>query len=212
MKTNRVILLVLALLSVTLVQNAQAFYNPSTGRWLSRDPIAEKGGNNLYAFVRNSSVQHFDKDGRVRWGDDNWTCTPPKKKSCQEIIDDEKKDLNWLKQLPNCPCSINGNPDSNVWYDPEKASQKYHPGAAQCIRSKPASDGGSGQQCCYDSNGKLITGGAAGGTPDKVAPVGPIDALRHYDADVVPFERCGWKKYLEIRPPNNGNNCGNNEL
>ena len=36
-------LLAAALLAVTLVQNAQAFYNPSTGRWLNRDPIGELG-------------------------------------------------------------------------------------------------------------------------------------------------------------------------
>ena len=42
---------------------AQAFYNPSTGRWLSRDPIAEKGGRNVHAFVGNSPVSNIDKLG-----------------------------------------------------------------------------------------------------------------------------------------------------
>ncbi len=36
------------------------YYNPSTGRWLSRDPIGENGGINLYAFVRNSTVNLID--------------------------------------------------------------------------------------------------------------------------------------------------------
>ena len=36
------------------------YYNPSTGRWLSRDPIHEKGGFNLYAFVANNPVSEFD--------------------------------------------------------------------------------------------------------------------------------------------------------
>jgi len=36
------------------------YYNPSTGRWLSRDPIAEKGGPNLYGMVRNSPVNQWD--------------------------------------------------------------------------------------------------------------------------------------------------------
>lgn len=40
-------------------------YNPSIGRWLSRDPIAEGGGNNLIAFCKNNSVSFFDKDGRI---------------------------------------------------------------------------------------------------------------------------------------------------
>lgn len=42
MKTKTMLLLVL-LLGVFLGQKAQAFYNPSTGRWLSRDPITELG-------------------------------------------------------------------------------------------------------------------------------------------------------------------------
>lgn len=39
------------------------WYNPSTGRWLSRDPIAEKGGVNLYGFVGNDAINHFDAQG-----------------------------------------------------------------------------------------------------------------------------------------------------
>lgn len=38
----------------------QRYYNPGTGRWLSRDPIEEQGGVNLYAFVRNDAVDHWD--------------------------------------------------------------------------------------------------------------------------------------------------------
>jgi RHS repeat-associated protein len=41
------------------------FYNPSMGRWPSRDPIGELGGLNLYAFVGNSPVVYFDVDGRL---------------------------------------------------------------------------------------------------------------------------------------------------
>jgi RHS repeat-associated protein len=36
------------------------YYNPETGRWLNRDPIEEKGGLNLYSFVRNRSVNSYD--------------------------------------------------------------------------------------------------------------------------------------------------------
>ena len=56
-------LLAAALLAVTLVQNAQAFYNPSTGRWLNRDPIEENGGINLYCFVQNNSIDEIDPIG-----------------------------------------------------------------------------------------------------------------------------------------------------
>jgi RHS repeat-associated protein len=36
------------------------YYNASMGRWLSRDPIGEDGGLNLYGFVCNSPINLFD--------------------------------------------------------------------------------------------------------------------------------------------------------
>ena len=41
------------------------FYDPVTGRWASRDPIEEEGGINLYGFVGNDGVNHFDLYGLV---------------------------------------------------------------------------------------------------------------------------------------------------
>lgn len=43
-----------------LVYYGYRFYDPVFGRWLSRDPIKENGGLNLYGFVRNSSVCSWD--------------------------------------------------------------------------------------------------------------------------------------------------------
>ena len=36
------------------------YYNPSTGRWIGRDPIQEKGGMNLYESVENDPVDLLD--------------------------------------------------------------------------------------------------------------------------------------------------------
>jgi len=36
------------------------YYNASAGRWLSKDPIGEEGGMNLYGFVGNSPVDRLD--------------------------------------------------------------------------------------------------------------------------------------------------------
>jgi hypothetical protein len=38
-------------------------YNPRTGRWLSRDPISESGGFNLYGFLENNVVNAVDAIG-----------------------------------------------------------------------------------------------------------------------------------------------------
>ena len=38
-------------------------YSPILGRWLSRDPIAEKGGLNLFGYVRNDPLNYLDPTG-----------------------------------------------------------------------------------------------------------------------------------------------------
>lgn len=46
-----------------LVYYGERYYQPQTGRWLSRDPLGEAGGPNLYAFVGNSPIGHIDPTG-----------------------------------------------------------------------------------------------------------------------------------------------------
>lgn len=41
------------------------YYDPATGRWVSRDPIEEKGGINLYGAVTNDLVNRWDVLGRL---------------------------------------------------------------------------------------------------------------------------------------------------
>ena len=38
-------------------------YDPKDGRWLSRDPIEEAGGLNLYAYVRGNPIAYIDPLG-----------------------------------------------------------------------------------------------------------------------------------------------------
>ena len=57
----------LALLAwLLLPQTANCFYNSSTGRWLSRDPIEENGGQSLYAVCSNDCVNKVDPLGLVQ--------------------------------------------------------------------------------------------------------------------------------------------------
>ena len=60
MKTHRNIALIVLLVGLGLSQTAQAFYNPTTGRWLNRDPIEEAGGLNQYGFVENNPANQVD--------------------------------------------------------------------------------------------------------------------------------------------------------
>ena len=58
---------------------AQAFYNPSTGRWLNRDPAGERtsDGPNVNAFARNNPIDRFDTDGKESWGPPFFPPQPP---------------------------------------------------------------------------------------------------------------------------------------
>ena len=40
-------------------------YSPSLARFITRDPIEEQGGVNLYCFVNNNPVSYWDKDGAI---------------------------------------------------------------------------------------------------------------------------------------------------
>lgn len=48
---------------VGVVSYLMRFYSPVLGRWLSRDPVGEEGGMNLYGFCGNDSIGKYDKDG-----------------------------------------------------------------------------------------------------------------------------------------------------
>ena len=41
------------------------YYDPVTGRWPSRDPIAERGGVNLYGFIGNNAMTNWDILGQM---------------------------------------------------------------------------------------------------------------------------------------------------
>ena len=58
----RKIVLALALIGI-LSSEAEAMMDPTKGRWLSRDPIEERGGLNLSLFSRNDGINLYDALG-----------------------------------------------------------------------------------------------------------------------------------------------------
>ncbi len=46
-------------------------YSPQTGRWLSRDPVEETGGQNLYGFLSNNQTNAVDRLGLRSTGEES---------------------------------------------------------------------------------------------------------------------------------------------
>jgi RHS repeat-associated protein len=44
------------------------YYEPTSGRFLSCDPLSFTAGSDLYSFCNGDCVNYFDPDGRVEWG------------------------------------------------------------------------------------------------------------------------------------------------
>jgi len=54
------------------------YYSPALGRWMSRDPIEERGGLNLYNFGFNAPIMGFDILGNKWWNPFSWGYDPEK--------------------------------------------------------------------------------------------------------------------------------------
>lgn len=46
-----------------LIYFGYRYYSPELGRWISRDPLGETGGANLYGFVANNPLNYYDPNG-----------------------------------------------------------------------------------------------------------------------------------------------------
>jgi len=198
------------LLLIAFSNVAHAFYDPGQGRWVSRDPIEERGSANLYEFIDNNSINLTDKLGlytiqeavaslRQKGVTPEGLPNPLDPPGTPNYSDSQKfgewlileaGDTGWLGGIPDCPdeiCVEGGKPkncNNGQWGSLGAADQDYHPGADYCMRSK---QGASRQQCCYKRSGqdklKLIPSGDGAGTPDRVAAGG----LGHYSHDVEPY-------------------------
>jgi hypothetical protein len=85
---------------------ASAYYDPGVQRWINRDPIAEKGGLNLYVFAQNNALNEVDAFGHgpyyclcvVGVTDCVLRC------ACVSLTDPRKHDTRAM-QLSLCSCA-----------------------------------------------------------------------------------------------------------
>jgi RHS repeat-associated protein len=92
------------------------WYDPSTGRWLSNDPIGISGGLNQYAFCANNPVMFVDPEGLEAWvgttyngttlGDHSWI-----------VVDDPRSTTEYTAYSiqPGRAEYITGHPFRSLW-------------------------------------------------------------------------------------------------
>jgi RHS repeat-associated protein len=92
-----------------LIHYLHRYYEPNLQRWLSRDPIEEKGGLNLYGFVKNAPVDHFDIHG-MGVGEHIGQMAVPFSYLCRCYFKMRKAQELLLKFLSenNYECNVNG--------------------------------------------------------------------------------------------------------
>lgn len=147
-KMNRTLML-MVFLGALFTREAQAFYNPSAGRWLSRDPLSESGDKNLYGFVGNDAASSYDYLGQ-RMEPPPRPPAPPREPPNTDPV-------------PSGECRIQvccGSVSGTVWehcyvrFDDENGSSGCRAGPSR----RTQGSGGSGSQGGVPSNCKQCCG------------------------------------------------------
>ena len=91
MQFSQILWGILFAILLTASNSAFAFFDATIGRFISRDPIQERGGMNLYGFVKDNAVCEIDKLGL------DIVSTP------SGVVANKPKDGNYLIYRIRCP-------------------------------------------------------------------------------------------------------------
>jgi integrase/recombinase XerD len=195
---NRLSILSRRAKEVSVADYQYRHYDPVTGRWPSRDPIDEKGGFNLYGFVKNDAIGKWDRLGLFTIDDSldqlkKDGVTPaipavpgsgfpgadtgsPARYSDQQIFDEwlilERKNASWTQTIPKCPKCLKmsgGKPKAPT-------DGKWHDPTKAPITHPGGvweirsipSPDRHANQCIYDALGNVMRSQPAAGTADFV--------------------------------------------
>lgn len=185
--------LLLVLTIAACASNSFAYYQAQQGRWMSRDPIREEGGYNLYAYVYNNTPNLYDSLGDRPGDTFDRRNEERRREQSREVVNNHKNrnsNNHCPKKKPGekCPKQGEQSTDSkgNEWT--YEGQPDLH-GNQDCFRGTGDL---SGSQCCYKENGELDNEGGNQGTYDKYPPYdddGNIDWSNlpgHVLNDVIP--------------------------
>ena len=121
-----------------LLYYGRRYYNPTLGRWLGRDPIAEKGGLHLYGFVGNNGVNAWDVLGM--WGNDDGTYVFKAGDTNEDYLG-IPVGFHAVSSTHACPFGYSSDGESNCVADPN-APTGPRSGATQMAPFKVSAGGG----------------------------------------------------------------------
>ncbi|UDQ97753.1 RHS repeat-associated core domain-containing protein [Lentisphaerota bacterium WC36G] len=147
------------------------YYNPVNGKWLKRDPIQEKGGENIYGFVNNQPISNTDHLGHgVKI---YFRCVL---KSSYMVNDcDRSCEYACIEK------DVNNRPD--IAFDSSKRSWELPPTPLTYIHTKIV----RGSFLCHCSGGAF--GKKAGSCPKFIPHLMKIDS----DVEIPIFSKCSKK-------------------
>jgi RHS repeat-associated protein len=105
------------------------FYLPGSGRWMTRDPIGERGGMNLYAFVGNNPINKFDPMGLFDPFTAQTTTLPPE--AAKFVAD-------YMANFESMPISQGAYANQfrqQAWQDALQAAQRAGLLARKCVQT-----------------------------------------------------------------------------
>jgi hypothetical protein len=104
MKNSRMLWVTATFLVIWACATANAFYSPAQGRWLSRDPIEEAGGLNLFAMLDSDPINSVDLYGLFGDGHDG----RPTRRVCR-FVGNPSRGGRWVCR--DVPVTILGHSD-----------------------------------------------------------------------------------------------------
>ncbi|CAF3872200.1 unnamed protein product [Rotaria sordida] len=152
---------------------------------------------------------------------------------CQTWAQEQPLPSIWNENLLPCPLTIAQARVARCCYEPDPLCNEnsynsaincnLHRGrsnrdelsAIACYLSRSTNQWNAGTQCCYSSNGQLITHGTGAGTDNRYQPA--LSPILHFFSDTLPFLACcllnsneeNCTRYFELRPPRRGSNSPN---
>ena len=146
------------------------YYDPSTGRFISKDPIGWAGGLNLYGYVGGNPVNRIDPSGLL-----------------EGLFPGQGPQWHHMRNLIQaCPEKESGCKSGNWFYE---GNSQAHGG----YRSYRGTGSNRGFQCVYYNNGTRVDNREFMGTYDYSPPYndgGTINipsAIGHVADDIIPW-------------------------